>query len=803
VRQTETAALKQGLNSKGLFARELTEVYTTATFLGDAVLSESPDPSYMMCVLDAGDDRVALVAVSLRTSDLTFDLFKDGFARLQLETRLAHIKPVEVLLCAGMVGPATEALVKTYASREKEMRVTRLSKALGAKEAAALLDDVYKENASLAALLGPGSALPDVVVQCLALLGQYLKQFGLERAILLADGLQKWSRNEMVLNAETLSNLNVFGKGPGSLQHLVDRTVSPMGSRMMRYWLGHPLTSLEEITARQDAVDATRALLSAKGVRSLKGGAAESKSEGQPLVFVKLMQQLRAAGDLEQSISAIYHRRCQPGKFVATLKAFIGLLTTLEACRDSPNTSSELVAALLHNSVGKADEERLRQYMEQCLADLDHQVAASDQLDWMSLFVGRLKEPVPKGREVRIGSSVCDNLAEARAGIREQEAKLAAELTQLRVQLGLPKLEYKSVNGREFLVEIPRASKAAKCIPDDWEADQHIKAALRYVTPNCKAHLLRLNMFREAAVLLAKTKWTIFLEEFSALYGSFKSLVGRLARLDCITGLALLAQAEGYVRPRVAAGAQQLHIMQGRHPCAETLVAAGSFICNDTELRQGGTEHMVVTGPNMGGKSTYIRGVAQTVILAQLGSFVPAQECSVGIFDAIYVRMGAEDSLYEGRSTFFTELLSTSTILDNATERSLVIIDELGRGTSTFDGAAIAYATLRHLAETLHCLSFFVTHFPLIGSLAATHPNVSNAHVSYLGGGTRQDPITFLFQVRPGLESRSYGLNVAQMAFGGAWDDVLQKAAHYAAEMEERERRRRLAEFAQVVQKLK
>jgi DNA mismatch repair ATPase MutS len=480
------------------------------------------------------------------------------------------------------------------------------------------------------------------------------------------------------------------------------------------------------------------------------------KTKDENNQFIALLRLMGSSGDLEQNVAAIYHRRSSPGKFVSTLKVFVfvflffffffekkksfgALLMLMEKCNDAP--SSDLIKSLLAR---QSEQDNVKLYISSCLADLDHNVACSDPLDWMSLFVGRLDQPVPAARCVKVEGVLCSSLEQTRAGIKEQEALLAQDLKQMRLLLGLPKLEYKSVNGRECLVEIPRSnSKAMASIPDDWEADQHTKACVRYLAPFAKQHLLKLNMYREATVLLAKVRWNIFLEDFARLSGAFKHLVARLAAVDCISSLSLLAMSQGYVRPVISNQRRELHIVQGRHPTAE--VNAPNFIGNDTHLDQQAVENMVVTGPNMGGKSTYIRGVALIVILAQVGSFVPAEQCTMGLFDAIFVRMGAEDCLHEGRSTFFSELLSTSSILESATERSLVVIDELGRGTSTFDGTAIAYATLRYLSD-LHCLSFFVTHFPLIGSLEATHPNIGNAHVSYLGGQNKDESITFLFQ---------------------------------------------------------
>ena len=800
VRQTETAALKQGSESKNkIFSRDLADVYSSATFFGDAVVTESPNPSYMVCIVeDQTAGEITVVAISLSTSDFLYDTFTDTFVRGALETRLVHIAPVEILLGPGL-HPATEALVKSYQQRhEKDLRISDQKQPLSAAEAKTFLASAYEKIEVLLNLLE--TTLSEPVVVCVAILGRYLKLYDLDRAMLLIDGLHRWSRNEMVLTAETLANLQVLDKGKGSLLSLVDRTVSAMGSRLMRQWIGHPLMSADAIVARQDAVEATGQLLNACGAINFKG------KHDSPNAYIKLISLLATSGDLEQATSSIYHRRCEPKKFIATfnaLKRIMGALEALQSCKDAPNKDTALFTGLLETQASNAP---LKEFIDLCLADLDERATEDGNVDWKRLFRARLDEPVPEEHHVNMEGQMVGTLSAALDGVREHEAQLDSILLELRKVVGLPNLQYKSVSGREFLVEIPRGNKkACAAVPADWETDQSTKANLRYMAPEVKEVLLRLNMYREASVLLAKTKWNLFMEQFVELYGSFRSLIGCLSTLDAINSLAIVSTTPGYVRPQILRdGSRHLHIVKGRHPSAETLFTAGSFIANDTLLKEGDVENMILTGPNMGGKSTYIRGVAQTVILAQCGSFVPAESCTMGLFDSVFVRMGAEDDLFSGRSTFMTELLSASAILESATERSLVIIDELGRGTSTFDGTSIAYATLRYLAESIRCLSFFVTHYPLIGSLASTHSNVGNSHLGYVVNEEeqgRQQQITFLFTVCPGLETRSYGLNVARLALSG-FEDMLAVASHKAKEMEAVELDRRHADFIRIYKQL-
>lgn len=712
VRQTETAALKQGTGSKGLFARDLTDVYTTATFVGDAVVTHSAEPSYMMCVLEgSADNTTTVVAVSLRTSDLIYDVFVDNAVRSHLETRLEHLRPVELVLPVELADPAQPQ--STTASSAKRPKVDAAPPALLSITSANLLREwVRRAQGPLAVrstcvpfddglaarkwvretfperagpLLSALDTLPDSVAVALAALGRYLDTFDLERAITLVESMRKWTlpARSMLLSADTLRNLDVFVNtstgvgGAGTLLHHMDRTSSPMGRRLLRAWLGSPLQVAAEVEARLDAVQALRHLFLACGVACLSAKTADASMP--PLVA--LLRLLGASGDLEQDIAAVYYRRCKPAKFLATLAAFKALLAATDAFLASAERqgASVLVLGLLRT----VHESALLPLVESCLAVVDATAAQSS--DWANLFVGSLDEPTAQPVPMGAGQAPLATINEARAGAAKCERDLQAHLHDIRRTLGIASLNYLSLSGREYLVEVSRTDKAALArVPSDWVAEQHTKAKMRFQTPTARELLQRLCMYREATVLLAKRKWAALLDDFSARYASFRAAVHALATLDVLASLALLSCDAGYVRPSFCSEARVLDLQQVRHPVAEALLPPGvSFIGNDCQLGSAGTEVLIVTGPNMGGKSTYIRSVALAVIMAQVGCFVPAVRARLSIFDAVYTRMGAEDDLAAGRSTFFTELLSTSAILESATSSSLVVIDELGRGTST------------------------------------------------------------------------------------------------------------------------
>jgi DNA mismatch repair protein MSH3 len=254
-----------------------------------------------------------------------------------------------------------------------------------------------------------------------------------------------------------------------------------------------------------------------------------------------------------------------------------------------------------------------------------------------------------------------------------------------------------------------------------------------------------------------------FLAQISNKYQEFRDCVQSLAVLDCILSLAAVANQPGYVKPEFTSETV-IEVKEGRHPMVERLLLE-AYVPNDINLSHDGKRAMLVTGPNMGGKSSYVRQVALISIMAQIGSYVPAETAKLGLLDAVFTRMGAFDNMMAGESTFMVELSETSDILKQATPRSLVILDELGRGTSTHDGVAIAHAVFDYVVKDLKALLLFVTHYPLLARFEELYPKeVVNTHMTFEEAGTGGEEITFLYKVGGGVAHRSYGLNVARLA---------------------------------------
>ncbi|XP_032133058.1 DNA mismatch repair protein Msh3 isoform X4 [Sapajus apella] len=364
-----------------------------------------------------------------------------------------------------------------------------------------------------------------------------------------------------------------------------------------------------------------------------------------------------------------------------------------------------------------------------------------------------------------------------------------------------------SIYHKKFLIEIKNS--AVSCIPTDWVKVGSTKAVSRFHSPFIVENYRHLNQLREQLVLDCSAEWLDFLEKFSEHYHSLCKAVHHLATIDCIFSLAKVAKQGDYCRPTVQEE-RKILIKNGRHPVIDVLLGEqDQYVPNSTDLSEDSERVMIITGPNMGGKSSYIKQVALITIMAQIGSYVPAEEATIGIVDGIFTRMGAADNIYKGRSTFMEELTDTAEIIRKATSQSLVILDELGRGTSTHDGIAIAYATLEYFIRDVKSLTLFVTHYPPVCELEKNYSHqVGNYHMGFLVSedesrlppGEEQVPdfVTFLYQITRGIAERSYGLNVAKLA--DVPGEILKKAAHKSKELEGliNTKRNRLKYFAKL-----
>uniref|UniRef100_A0A7N9AQC6 DNA mismatch repair protein MSH3 n=1 Tax=Mastacembelus armatus TaxID=205130 RepID=A0A7N9AQC6_9TELE len=762
VKQTETSAIKaSGANKNTLFTRQLSALYTKSTLVGEDVnpvcrlgdveeggsgdVVLDPPDSFLLCISENWDKlrkqlTVGLVVMQPSTGDVLLDCFPDGESRSELEGRVLKINPVEILvpsdlseqthrLLAIMLFPSSAQADDRVRVEKRDSKTLRHSRSLS----------------SVASLESP-------VICCLGPLIQYLQEFSLERVLRSESSFRRLSCESegMSLSAATLRNLEILnnqtdGGVKGSLLWVLDHTRTPFGRRLMRKWVSQPLTD-----PQQDAI--------------------QEILESDSLTLNSIRSLMSHLPDLERGICSIYHKKSSTQEFYLISGSLSRLGLELRALL--PAIQAQISSALLQGLL--LDTPDLLAPAHSFLKVLNEKAAKSGNKT--ELFSDLSGFPVLQERREQI-QTVLNEIQDHRR--------------EIRLTLKAPTLDYTTVSGQEFLIEVKNLLSST--VPPDWVKISCTKAVSRYHSPFLVERYKKLLQLREQLLLDCQREWTNFLDQFGEHYHAMKRAISHLATMDCLFSLAEVAKQGDYCRPEVCDSQCTIMIRDGRHPAIDLLMGEhNQYVPNHTELQGGGRRTMIITGPNMGGKSSYIRQVALICVMAQMGSYVPASEACLGIVDGIYTRMGASDNIYKGRSTFMEELTEASDIISHATEHSLVILDELGRGTSTHDGIAIAYATLEYFIRHVKALTLFVTHYPPLCELERLFPGqVSNYHMAFLLNepaiATDMDEvqpefITFLYQLTEGAAGRSYGLNVARLA--DIPDTILHTAARKSRELE-------------------
>ncbi len=348
-----------------------------------------------------------------------------------------------------------------------------------------------------------------------------------------------------------------------------------------------------------------------------------------------------------------------------------------------------------------------------------------------------------------------EQVTEQKLGIASVEHDLDAHRAVAAAKINKRKVDYVVVAGIEYLIEVDNSQ--LKHIPASWAKISGTKKLSRFHTPEVVRLIRERDQHKEALAAACDVAFGALLNKIAAQYQPIRDCIKSIATLDCLLSLATVASQPGYVKPGYTESTC-IAVEQGRHPMVEQLLLDG-YVPNDTFLDTHKTRAMLITGPNMGGKSSYVRQVALIAIMGQIGSYVPAKSAQLGMLDGVFTRMGAFDNMMAGESTFMVELSETSDILKQATPRSLIILDELGRGTSTHDGVAIAQAVLDHIVREVKCLTLFITHYQNLSSLAKGFENqeLKNVHMRFESGGDDGQDITFLYEVGDGVAHRSYG----------------------------------------------
>ncbi|HEX6884545.1 MAG TPA: DNA mismatch repair protein MutS [Planctomycetota bacterium] len=514
----------------------------------------------------------------------------------------------------------------------------------------------------------------------------------------------------------------------GSLLEILDTSLTPMGARTVRDWLLHPLRDVAAIRLRQG------------GVAELAAPAALRED---------LREALESVHDVERLSARISTGRAN-GRDLAALGASLAVLPRLR----------ELLSGVRSEA-------------------LQHVHAALDPLEDVcarirSTLVDEPPLTVREGGLIRTG--LAPDLDELRQIAGDAKSWMARFQAEESTRSGLPglKIGFNSVFG--YYIEVPRGQ--VERVPASYIRKQTVKAAERYVTPELKEFEEKV---LNAEALSVEREYELFQELRLAVAAELPRVLGTaraLSELDALAALAQVAAANRYIAPEVDEG-DEIRIVDGRHPVIERSTACDNFVPNDAHLDLAGRRLTILTGPNMAGKSTYIRQVALIVLLAQIGAFVPAAEARIGVVDRIFTRVGAGDDISRGESTFMVEMVEIANILNNATRRSLVILDEVGRGTSTFDGLALAWAIAEHVHERIGCRTLFATHYHQLTDLSARYAGAVNRNVAVREWG---DEIVFLHKIVEGGTDRSYGIHVARLA--GVPGEVLARARSILGDLE-------------------
>ena len=545
------------------------------------------------------------------------------------------------------------------------------------------------------------------------------------------------SSGYLLLDEATCANLDLVparGRdGSGSLLRVLDVTRTPMGGRKLRDWLLRPLADLGAIRERHDALDALcrdRATLRAMaegmaGVRDLE----------------RLIGRLGSGGGNARDLLVLGQ----------SLDLFPGLRQLVGAC------PAARMASLADALVPLPD-----------LADLIRRA-----------IVDSPPSPVKEGGMIRDGYRA--ELDELRRAATEGRQWLANYQAQEQARTGIRTLKVRHNQVFGYYIEVSKGQLAN--VPPDYTRKQTVVNAERFVTPELKEYESKIVGAQERAMAL---EYEIFQQVREAAVAEtlrIQATAEAVAELDVLAALADRALALRYARPMMTDG-DGIRIREGRHPVVEQMPDAERFVPNDTRLDGTDSQLIIITGPNMAGKSTYIRQVALLVIMAQVGSFVPAAEAEIGLVDRVFTRVGASDDLARGRSTFMVEMQETANILNNATPRSLIVLDEIGRGTSTFDGISIAWAVAEYLHNNprVKAKTLFATHYHELTDLARTLPGVKNYNVLVRETGDR---VVFLRKIVPGGSDKSYGIQVARLA--GLPSDVIERSKEILANLEEGE----------------
>ncbi len=735
--QIEDPAEAKKRGSKSVVKRDVVRLVTPGTLTEDDHL-DARSANYLaaLAMVRHGETDFALAWADISTgetfvADLPVERLADELARIAPAEFLLTDAARAVLVEKHLFAPAWSAVASSIApeAADSEVALQVLRRAFPPD----LFDPTALSRASRSAL---------------GALVAYVDQSQKGRTAPLRSPVLQASDAVMSIDAATRSSLEILltqrGQARGSLRHSIDLTVTAPGARLLASRLAAPLRDADAINDRLDAVE---------------------RLVGDPLLRARLRGDLKSAPDLARALSRLALERGGPRDLASIGKAVsaaLELASDLGSQSDLPAVLSRLASTLGAAPRPLASELGL---------------ALDDELPLFSRDGGFVR------------AAYHAKLDEERALGSETRAVVAALQARLMDETDVRSLKIKHNGVLGYFVEVPAGHGQKLLEPPHRETFIHrqtLANAMRFTTTELAELEGRIAKANDAALEIELTIFARLRDEVLGQTAALQALADSLAELDVIAALAEVSATRFYCRPQVD-DSLAFAIVGGRHPVVEQMVRAEgqSFVANDADLSGsediGGGKLWLVTGPNMGGKSTFLRQNALIAILAQMGCFVPAESAAIGVVDRLFSRVGASDDIAHGRSTFMVEMVETAAILNRATRRSLVVLDEIGRGTATFDGLSIAWASVEALHETTGCRALFATHFHELTSLAKTLSRVANVTMKVREW---EGEVVFLHEVGPGAADRSYGIQVARLA--GLPDPVINRAKQVLDVLEQR-----------------
>ncbi|MFP4322067.1 MAG: DNA mismatch repair protein MutS [Anaerolineales bacterium] len=718
--------LEDASQAKGVVKRGVTQIVTPGTITETAQLP-AQQHNYLLGVIFVespdgnGYARAGLAYADITTGEFQATEINGGDAPVRVLEEITRLAPREVIMPAGWAERGVTLPPGIHLTPRPDY-------AFAERTAADTLQRHFRVNT----LAGFGLGGAPLAVCAAGGVLDYLRET--QRGIIdQVTGIRSYSTHDfMTLDTATRRNLELAqtlrgGGAKGSLLHVLDRTITPMGARLLRTWVGQPLLDLDRLEARLAAVDA---LFASGALRA------------------ELAEGLRGLADIERLTNRVLARRAGARD----------LLALADSLRRVPDLRAHLR--------GVPELSAIYERLHPC----------DDAVD---LIIETIADDAPavlnSPGTIRLGvSAELDGVYRASREARDYIATLE-DKEKARTGIKTLKVGYNKVFG--YYIEISRA--LSDNAPQEYIRKQTLVNAERFITPEMKDQENIIVNADERILDLERALYDDLITQMGAHCRPMLTTARALAHLDALLSLAEVAAREGYTRPTLTTD-DLLHIHAGRHPVVEQTLPGGRFVPNDTFFDEQQRIHLV-TGPNMAGKSTALRQVALITLMAQIGSFVPADEATIGLVDRIFTRVGAQDEIHAGQSTFMVEMVETANILTHATPRSLVILDEIGRGTSTYDGMAIARAVIEYIHNSpgLGCKTLFATHYHELTDLEGLLPRVVNYNVAVAEEG---EQVVFLHRVVPGRADRSYGIHVAALA--GVPGAVVKRANELLAELE-------------------